>query len=290
MKKRKTDQQKHKRWLAVIVGIVVILTVICIVYVNDYYRADDLSAGALQTDEAVAVEWIADDIVAFIPAASEGTIAGLIFYPGGKVEYTAYAPLLHELAESGVLCLLCRMPCNLAVLDVNAAGGLQEKYPQVENWYIGGHSLGGSMAAAYVAEHIDDFDGLLLLAAYSTKDISDSGLRVLSVYGTQDEVLNMEKYTGNLSNLPDDTKECIIEGGCHAQFGSYGQQEGDGVPEISGEEQREITVEAVMELVEELDDFKGGMAENYVNIQLTINGYQTCYWESERGAEVDFVI
>ncbi|MCM1040462.1 MAG: alpha/beta hydrolase [Ruminococcus sp.] len=251
MKKRKTDQQKHKRWLAIIPGIVVMLILICIIYVNDYYRADDLSAGALQTDEAVAVEWIADDIVAFVPAVDEKPTAGLIFYPGGKVEYTAYAPLLHELAESGVLCLLCRMPCNLAVLDVNAAGGLQEKYPQVENWYIGGHSLGGSMAAAYVAEHIDDFDGLLLLAAYSTKDISDSGLRVLSVYGTQDEVLNMEKYTGNLSNLPEDTKECIIEGGCHAQFGSYGQQEGDGVPEISGEEQREITVEAVMELVEE---------------------------------------
>ena len=46
----------------------------------------------------------------------------------------------------------------------------------------------------------------------------------------------------------------------------------------------------ILYMVEELDDFKGGMAENYVNVQLTINGYRTYYWESKRGAEIDFII
>lgn len=46
----------------------------------------------------------------------------------------------------------------------------------------------------------------------------------------------------------------------------------------------------ILYMVEELNDFKGGMTENYVNVQLTINGYTTYYWESDRGAEVDFVI
>ncbi|MBD5486746.1 MAG: hypothetical protein HDR18_14710 [Lachnospiraceae bacterium] len=89
------------------------------------------------------------------------------------------------------------------------------------------------------------------MAAYSTKDINSSGLQVLSVYGTQDGVLNMEKYANNLANLPADSKECIIEEGCHAQFGSYGEQDGDGTPGISGEEQRQITIEAIMELIRE---------------------------------------
>ncbi len=105
------------------------------------------------------------------------------------------------------------------------------------------------MAAVHVAEHADDYNGLILLAAYSTKDISSFGLQALSVYGTEDGELNMEKYTNNLMNLPADRKECIIEAGCHAQFGSYGKQDGDGTPGISGEEQRQITIEAIMELI-----------------------------------------
>ena len=46
----------------------------------------------------------------------------------------------------------------------------------------------------------------------------------------------------------------------------------------------------VLFMSNELDDFKGGMVENYVNIHLTYNGYRTFYWESERGAEIDFII
>ena len=248
MEKRNFGNKRWKIWLAAIVAIFAMLAVTCTIYVNDYYRADEGAKQALLSDEAVKVEWIEDDVIAFVP---EDVVAGLIFYPGGKVEYTAYAPLLHGLAEEGVLCVLCRMPGNLAVLSLDTADGLQENFSGIEKWYIGGHSLGGSMAAVHVAEHADDYNGLILLAAYSTKDISSSGLQVLSVYGTQDGVLNMEKYANNLTNLPADRKECIIEAGCHAQFGCYGEQDGDGTPGISGEEQRQITIEAVMELIGE---------------------------------------
>lgn len=53
---------------------------------------------------------------------------------------------------------------------------------------------------------------------------------------------------------------------------------------------KNLTATDILYMVEELDDFKGGMAENYVNVQLSINGYNTYYWESKRGAEIDFVI
>jgi len=244
------NKKRSRKWricAVIIVSIITVFTIAGAIYVNDYYRADNIALDALLSDEMVSVEQIEDHVVAFVP---EEPTAGLIFYPGGKVEYTAYAPLLHGLAEKGVLCLLCRMPCNLAVLDIDAAEGLQEKFPEVGNWYIGGHSLGGSMAAAYVWEHTDDYKGLILLAAYSTKDISQSGLQVLSVYGSQDGVLDIEKYTENLTNLPADLKEYVIKDGCHAQFGSYGRQEGDGTPGISGEEQREAAIDYIMELIE----------------------------------------
>ncbi|MGI5969412.1 MAG: ATP-binding protein [Lachnospiraceae bacterium] len=53
---------------------------------------------------------------------------------------------------------------------------------------------------------------------------------------------------------------------------------------------KDLAANDVLYMVEELNDFKGGMAENYVNVQLTTNGYKTYYWESSRGAEIDFVI
>ena len=215
-------------------------------YVSDYYHADEtaLEAMAYLTDSVQAEQ--DGDVIWFVP---EDPTAGLIFYPGGKVEYTAYAPLLRACAENGILCALVRMPGNLAVLDANAADGLQQKYPEITTWYIAGHSLGGAMAANYAAAHAEDYDGLILLAAYSTKDISQTSLRALSVYGSEDGVMNRESYEKNWSNLPADTTEVVLDGGCHAQFGSYGPQDGDGVPTISGEEQVRQSAEAIVAFV-----------------------------------------
>lgn len=215
------------------ITILLVLFITCWVFVADYYRADDAAVSAMASVPGISVEQLGDSI-AFIP---EETETGFIFYPGGKVEYTAYAPLMRILAENGVLCVLCDMPLNLAFLGINAADGIPERYPQITNWYIGGHSLGGSMAANYAAKHPDDFRGLVLLASYSTDDLSKTGLKVVSIIGSEDGVLNMENYEDNKDNLPEDFAEYIIEGGCHAGFGSYGAQDGDGIPAISAEEQ-----------------------------------------------------
>ena len=228
--------------LSVCLALLLVIGIGGYAYVSDYYHADEtaLEAMAYQTDRVQAEQ--DGDVIWFVP---EEPTAGLIFYPGGKVEYTAYAPLLRSCAENGILCALVRMPGNLAVLDANAADGLQEAYPEIITWYIAGHSLGGAMAATYAAAHPEDFDGLILLAAYSTKDLTGTALRVLSVYGSADSVMNRESYEKNRSNLPADTTEVVLDGGCHAQFGSYGPQDGDGVPTISGEEQVRQTTEAI---------------------------------------------
>ena len=122
-------------------------------------------------------------------------------------------------------------------------------YPEVKDWYIGGHSLGGSMAAAYLEENAPDYKGLLLLGSYSTADLSESDLEVLSVYGSEDKVLNAEKYVEYKPNLPTDFSEIVIDGGCHAYFGMYGEQEGDGTPTITNVKQIEETVDTVVKFI-----------------------------------------
>ena len=233
-----------------IVGISLVAVLLALVtgwgvYVGDYYSAEVTAVAAMAGSEIVSVQKM-DNMTVFTP---DHPTAGFLFYPGGKVEYTSYAPLMLALAERDVLCVLISMPCNLAVLKPNAAEGIQEQFPEIENWYIGGHSLGGSMAASYGANHPEDLKGLVLLAAYSTADLTDSGLDVLSVYGSEDGVLNMEKYESCRGNLPETTVEIVIPGGNHALFGSYGPQDGDGEASISSAEQIQYTAEAIAEFV-----------------------------------------
>jgi hypothetical protein len=218
------------------------------IYVNDYYHASEEAIFAFEPTniKTIEVEKLDNNTIVYKP---ENPSKGLIFYPGGKVEYTAYIPLMKQLASEGVMGVLVKMPFNLAVFDIDAAEGIQEQYPEIEKWYIGGHSLGGSMAAAYLEEHTDAFDGLILLGSYSTTDLTSTDLDVLSIYGSEDRVLNAEKYEEYKVNLPEEFVEIVIDGGCHAYFGAYGMQEGDGEPGITCEEQTDITVKNITEFI-----------------------------------------
>ncbi len=236
-------KSNKRRILRAVLALAAALAIAVAVYLGDYYRADAQALAALETPlPSVTVEEVSGRGLAFVP---EKPAAGLAFYPGGKVQCEAYAPLMEACAARGVLCVLLRMPANLAVLDANAADGVRELYPEVERWYVGGHSLGGAMAASYAQKRPDAFEGLILLAAYPTGDLGGSGLRVLTVLGTEDGVLDWEKYERARAYLPADAEETVLDGGCHAYFGSYGAQKGDGTPRISNAEQIAETADAV---------------------------------------------
>lgn len=234
-----------KRVLKAFLALVVVLAAVFAIYVGDFYHMGQ--AAAVSASNAVEE----GKMLIFQP--EEEAEQGLIFYPGGKVEYSAYAPLMEELAEEGILCVITKMPCNLAFFGINAADQVKQRFPEVEEWYLGGHSLGGVAAGLYAQDHSEELEGLILLASYTTSDLSESDLKVLSVYGTEDGVLNRENYAENYANLPKDTTEVILEGGCHGWFGDYGAQKGDGSPTISREEQTEQTAEAIVDWMAEID-------------------------------------
>ena len=243
--------RKKKLWIAltVVLAAAIALTGACALYLGDYYRADTEALEAFAPAAPVVSEEWKDGTLITCPEGRD-PVAGLIFYPGGKVEHTAYTPLMEALASEGILCVLVEMPFRLAVLDMNAAEGIPEAFPEVERWYMGGHSLGGSMAASYLASHTEGYEGLILLGSYSTADLSGTELSVLSVYGSEDGVLNREKYAEYRTNLPEGFAETVIEGGNHAYFGAYGEQEGDGTATVTPAEQVRETVAAILSMLE----------------------------------------
>jgi len=266
---------KNKRKIIIAAAVVLVLAAIvgaCAIYLGDYYRADIEAIGAF-LPQGSGWEERPDGTIVF---ERDDATKGFIFYPGGKVEYTSYIPLMQALSEHGVTCVLVKMPFNLAVLDVNAADGIQKEYPEIEDWYIGGHSLGGSMAASYAASHTDDYAGLVLLGAYSTSDLSASNLDVLSVYGGEDKVMNREKYENNKTNLPNDFTEVVLDGGCHANFGMYGAQDGDGTPSITREEQIALTVDAIVKMMmnkEQMNTYRQISVDEAITMMEQENGY-----------------
>ena len=234
-------KQKLKIAVVIILSFVLLNAIAFGAYVGDYYRAEDCAKDYLNSSDTVTVTKEAKDIV-FAPKDATSLF---IFYPGGKVEYTAYAPLMYACAERGILCILVKMPGNLAVFDRKAAERYSDRYPELKNRFIGGHSLGGAMAAAYAYHNIDECSGLILLGSYSSFDLSSSSLSALSVYGSEDKILSKEQYESKRGNLPSDFTEIVLEGGCHAYFAWYGDHKGDGTPSLTKDEQIERTADII---------------------------------------------
>lgn len=234
--------KKWKIWqkiLAVVGGVLLLLCVAFGIYVSDYYHALDYAIPAMSDGgDSLVADF---DNFTIYGDSTKGT--GFIFYPGGKVEAKAYEPLLYELSKQGICCVLVKMPFHLAVFDINAADEIRKEIDTIDTWYIGGHSLGGAMAASYASKHAQELSGLVLLGAYPTEKLPDS-FPVLCMYGSEDSVLNRDNYEA-AKEYAKTLKEVVIEGGNHAYFGNYGEQEKDGTAKISPDEQRNITKEAI---------------------------------------------
>jgi hypothetical protein len=176
---------------------------------------------------------------------------GLILYPGGFVDPRAYAPPARAIAAEGYLVTIVPMPLNLAILGSNQAADVTSAFPEIEHWAVGGHSLGGAMAARYAYRFSSTVEGLVLWAAYPAAgdDLSAREMAVASIYGTLDGLATPTKIDASRTLLPPDTRWKAIEGGNHAQFGWYGSQSGDHPATISRISQQAQIVRATVDLL-----------------------------------------
>ena len=235
MEKRHSIRHK-KLWifLAAVLLVCAGLTGAFAWYVSDYYRAEDTALEVLAQNDNITVQ---DNLTVLSP--SYPTDTALIFYPGAKVEAEAYLPLLDQIRQTGVTCILVHMPFNMAIFDWDAAEDILPRFPKIQHWYMAGHSMGGAMASQFASEHPEQLDGLILLGAYIYGDYPDDD--ALTVYGSLNQ--SVEDHIDYTENIVE------IQGGNHAQFGNYGPQKGDLPATISAQEQQEQTVAAIEDFI-----------------------------------------
>jgi hypothetical protein len=211
------------------------------------YPADEVALAALESTDNVTVsqnKWIV-----FTP--EKETEKGLIFYPGGLVEPTAYAPILHKIAEKGVLVVITPMPLNLAILNTGAANVVINAYPDISTWILAGHSLGGASAAIYTENNPTSIDAIALWDSYpaDSADLSDNDLAALSIFGTTNAVPNTDNFDDKRHLMPTGTVFIGLEGANHAQFGAYGPQKGDVIASMSMAEQHDQVAAIMLEFI-----------------------------------------
>lgn len=225
-----------------------------VVFERRGYDPDPAALDRVDADDRISVDERAVGYAVRSGPITEST-TGLVLYPGGRVDPESYVPTAAELVrDRELLVVVPDVPLDLAVLDSDVAAEAIEAFPAVGAWYVGGHSLGGAMACRYASENASRVAGLVLLAAYCDRDLSDSGLRVLSILGTADGVIDRDAEREARSRLPEDATVVEIEGMVHSQFGAYGPQRGDGEPRIDDREARQRVASIVGDWLDEAGD------------------------------------
>lgn len=235
-----------KRAVLIILSLILVLFSAFYIYTLNYYHALPIAMEAL-SDESIDYS-LEKNMIVFTPTTNKNN-KGLIFYPGGKVEYLSYIPLMQRVAREGYTCFLMKMPFNLAVFDQNAANRPIDEYKDINSWYLSGHSLGGAMASKYTSKNIDKLDGLILLGSYPAANLSKYNIPMISIYGSEDKILSKDSFEKNKAYGSQNTKYVEIKGGNHAYYGNYGEQKNDGIASITTEKQQALTADRILEFM-----------------------------------------
>lgn len=195
-----------------------------------------------------AIELTNEDGAYVLRPAEGASNEGLIFIPGAKVDPLGYASMLAGLVRDGVTVVITQPTLGLAILDLRGPAAFTVLAPDVDEWAIGGHSLGGVRACQLAGS--DGVEKLILVGSYCATDLSGTEIDVLSISGTEDGLSTPEKIEDAWDLLPADAESVVIEGANHASFGSYGPQSGDGEATIAVDQVHAQVDEAMLSFLD----------------------------------------
>ena len=237
------------RWLLVAVIVILLIGIIGLVgwATVSAQEATERAVAVLQ-ENGVQRE---DGQLVFRPSSPNGK--GLIYYPGGLVDPEAYAVTAQGIADAGYLVVIPKMPLNLAFTGINRADTIRSDFPEIESWVIGGHSLGGAMAAEYAKNNVDSLDGLIMYASYpaNNEQFVDFPIPILSISGSKDP--GTPQQEAFYDAVADSAEQFVIEGGNHRQYADYSFQPDDGIATISAAEQQDQIIAATVQFLDTLE-------------------------------------
>ncbi|MGN6271712.1 MAG: alpha/beta hydrolase [Protaetiibacter sp.] len=241
---RRRRPSRVRTGVAIVAIAVTTLTAGVLVWAASPLMAED---GPLA--EARATVTVTEQAEGVVLTPSRPSEQGLIFFAGARVDPAAYADKLSGVAASGITVVIARPTLNFAILETRPLATWQGLAPGVEQWAVGGHSLGGVRACMYATDPANVVTALALFGSYCAVDLSGSGLPVLSLVGENDRLSTPAEIADAAHLLPADAAVETIPGASHAQFGDYGLQPGDGPQQADDAAVRDAITDAMIALL-----------------------------------------
>ena len=242
----RNPDRTSRLWLSIIGAIVIVGLTILAIWLRPF-GATDVALDAMSGSDSVAVTQSGSRIL-MEPIGTQPS-AGLVFYPGARVDARAYANVLTPIVEAGYQVVIVKPPLGIAFFATSFAQGWIGDHPDIDRWAVGGHSLGGVVGSTSV-DGDEPVDGLVFYASYPLSDLSNrSEVAVTSIYGLNDGIAEPDQIEESAVDLPSGAVFVPIEGAVHSDFGDYGLQPGDGRPEITRPEAQAIIADATLALM-----------------------------------------
>lgn len=243
-KQSKEDKSKLlKKRIITLLTVLLLFVIGFFIWLSNGYSLQEEDMKYMQSNSKVEVT--IDGNYTYFTPKNVNTTKGFIFYPGERVDSSSYAKLCNEVASYGYKVVEVDMPFNYANFGKDKATKVIEDNPEITTWVIGGDSLGGSVACEYAVNN-KNVEGIVLISSYPKNNISELGFKVLSLWGSKDNVVDYKELINSKEQLPKDTKYVEIEGANHSQFANYGMYSGDEEALISSDEQMDITVKNIV--------------------------------------------
>lgn len=240
----RNPERERRLWLSLIGALVVVGLTVVAIWIRPF-GATESGLEAMQGSDAVSVSQTGSRI---LMEPDGDPVGGLVFYPGARVDARAYANILTPVVEAGWEVVIVKPPFGIAFFSTSFAERWIEERPSLDTWAVGGHSLGGVVAAS-AADRDRGVDALVLYASFPASDISRADVDVVSIYGLDDGIAAPEDIEASRSDLPASAELVPLDGVVHSDFGDYGIQPGDGRPTLTKPDAQELIADATLELL-----------------------------------------
>lgn len=220
------------RLLKIIVGLLLVgLVVAFLVWANQVTPATQSYVDKIKHDSDFKVTETNHSIIL---ASSQYTAqTGIVFIPAIRIDPHAYIYKLSGIVEnSGVTVVITKPTFNLPPIDFRPIATFTGDVGGVDNWYVAGHSRGGTRACGYAADQSAHVKGLILLGGYCDTDVT---VPILDITAENDELASDKDIQQHANHLKGDLTNVTISDAAHSSFGDYGSQSGDGDASVDSE-------------------------------------------------------
>ena len=177
---------------------------------------------------------------------------GFIIYPGAKADERSYAYIAQQLNAEGHTAVIPNIPLHMSVWGPEQGLEIIEDNPEVEKWFLIGHSLGGLPISQIAAKQPEKLEGIAFVASLMICDLSDTDLSAIRITAEHDGVMPDKMMESNLDYLPENSTSVMIEGANHNQFGAYWHPGFDGKATITWKEQQDQMISLILDFFDEL--------------------------------------